>query len=159
MSNEDLAARVQRLEDVEACRALKMRYCEACDAGYQAEAIAVCFTMDAVWDAGMFGRYEGRKQIRDYFAAVSDVIDFAIHQVFNGQVEVRDDTGTGQWYLMQPMVMKQTNRAYWLCAVYHEQYRRVDGQWLIQNLKLEIRAMTPYEKGFAEELIAADLEQ
>ncbi|MBT8447795.1 MAG: nuclear transport factor 2 family protein [Gammaproteobacteria bacterium] len=154
MNLEELAARVQRLEDIEAIRALKMRYCAACDDNYNPDAIAACFSEDAIWDAGMFGRSVGRGEIHAYFAAAPDNISFAIHQVANPTVEVDGDSGTGQWYLLQPMVMRATNKAYWLAALYDEEYRRVDGQWLIHRLKLEIRAMTPYEKGFAVERIA-----
>ena len=154
MSTDDLAMRIQRLEDMEAIRALKLRYCSACDDKYDADAITACFTEDAIWDAGTFGRNEGRAEIHAYFSSVNDVISFAIHQVLNGGVDAQGDSGTGQWYLMQPMVMKETNKAYWLCAVYNEEYKKVDGEWFIHRLKLNIRALTPYDKGFAEELIA-----
>ncbi len=154
MDIEELAARLQRMEDIEAIRSLKMRYCSACDDNYNPEAIAACFTEDAVWDAGMFGICEGRQQIREYFAAAPDNISFAIHQVSNPSIEVDGDSAHGQWYLLQPMVMRATDRAYWLAALYRERYRRVDGQWLIEHLALTIRAMSPYEKGFAIERIA-----
>jgi hypothetical protein len=61
---EDLERRIQILEDIEAIRRLKARYADACDRGYDADTIASPFAEDAVWDAGTFGRYEGREARR-----------------------------------------------------------------------------------------------
>ena len=44
MPDADLEARVRRLEDIEAIKQLKARYCALCDAGYDADGIAPLFT-------------------------------------------------------------------------------------------------------------------
>jgi hypothetical protein len=59
MDLADLERRVRALEDIEAIKQLKYRYADACDRGYDANALADLFTEDAVWDGGLFGRYEG----------------------------------------------------------------------------------------------------
>ena len=64
MDLADLERRVRALEDIEAIKQLKYRYADACDRGYDADALADLFTEDAVWDGGLFGRYEGREAIR-----------------------------------------------------------------------------------------------
>ena len=44
----DLETRLRRLEDIEAIRVLKARYCERCDDGYDVAALMPLFTEDAV---------------------------------------------------------------------------------------------------------------
>jgi len=64
MNVEDLARRLQVLEDIEAIKKLKVRYCAYCDNNYDADGIAALFTEDAVWDGGSLGKCEGREAIR-----------------------------------------------------------------------------------------------
>ena len=72
---EDLAARIRYLEDIEAIKVIKARYCAYCDAGYDPEGIAALFTDDGVWDGGRtFGRREGKVAIRRHFEAASQRI-------------------------------------------------------------------------------------
>ena len=44
MNVEDLARRLQVLEDIEAIKKLKARYCAYCDNQYDADGIAALFT-------------------------------------------------------------------------------------------------------------------
>ena len=153
MNIEELAAKIQRLEDIEAIRYLKHQYCAYCDDNYNPDGIAALFTEDAIWDAGPFGRNEGREAIRDYFKAIPEAISFAIHQVSNSSIEVNGDEASGFWYLWQPMVMKEGNRALWLAAKYEEEYLRKDGAWYIHRCNVIVRMLSPYKAGFAEERI------
>ena len=50
-----LESRIQRLEDIEAIKQLKARYCGLCDDGYPADDLAELFTEDAIWDGGALG--------------------------------------------------------------------------------------------------------
>jgi len=65
----DLQERIRRLEDIEAVKQLKYRYCLACDDDYDA---------DAVWDGGAMERYQGREAIRAFFAGASKLVPFAM---------------------------------------------------------------------------------
>ena len=61
MTAANLEARIRRLEDIEALKQLKARYCDRCDDNYDADGIAQLFTEDAVWDGGQtFGVARGR---------------------------------------------------------------------------------------------------
>ena len=153
MATETVEERLQRIEDIEAIRLLKHRYCAFCDDNYDADGIASLFTENAVWDAGLFGRNEGREAIREYFRGTPDNISFAIHQVSNSAIEVDGDSAEGSWYLWQPMVMRDENRALWLAARYDELYLRQDGNWLIHDCKVQVRMLSPYEKGFGQERV------
>ena len=72
MREEDLAARIQRLEDIEAIRRLKARYCAACDDDHNPDTLVTLFAPDAVWEASGIARAEGHAEIRDFFQGMRD---------------------------------------------------------------------------------------
>jgi len=86
-----LEARVRTLADVEEIKALKARYAAACDDNYDAEAIAVLFTEDAIWDGGNFGKAVGRESIRRFFCRATEIFPFAIHNVMNPRINESTD--------------------------------------------------------------------
>lgn len=146
--NTDLETTVQRLVDIEDIKQLKARYALACDDDYNPDKLAPLFAEDAVWDGSILGYAEGREGIREFFAASSALVPFAVHQVSNPLIEIDGDTATGVWYLWQPMVFQ--GEALWLSAIYNDSYVRQGGQWLYQHLKLNIRMLTPYDEGPAK---------
>lgn len=154
MDLEQLERRLQVMEDIEAIKKLKTKYCAACDNQYDADAIAALFTEDAVWDGGNFGTFEGREAIRTFFQGASKIFPFALHQVMNPLIEVDGDTATGQWYLFQPCTLGEQNQAMWLAAKYQEQYVRSSGEWQFKNLKVNAEFFTPYEEGWAKKQFA-----
>jgi uncharacterized protein (TIGR02246 family) len=157
MDLEALARRVQALEDVEAIKRLKARYAAFCDAGYDADGIAALFAEDAVWDGGLFGRYEGREAIREFFRGVSSQITFALHYMTNPIVEVVDgETATGRWYLFQACTFADGNQAIWGGARYDEEYVKRDGEWLFKRLQLISSFWTPYDAGWVRRPFVQD---
>lgn len=154
MPSETLAARLRRLEDIEALRQLKYRYCLACDDDYDADRLAPLFTEDAVWDGGALGRFEGREAIREFFAGTSKLVSFAIHQVTNPLIEVEGDRASGCWLLWEPIVFAQGERALWMAARYDDRYRRIGGEWLFERVRIDLRMLSPYEEGFARVRVA-----
>jgi ketosteroid isomerase-like protein len=142
--------RLQQLEDIEAITRLKAQYAAACDNNYDADAIAALFAENALWDGGNFGKAEGREKIRAFFRHAPKTFPFAIHNVMNPQIEVDGDRASGQWYLLQPATMAKENRAVWLAATYHDEYVRIDGHWMFQNLHVSARFLTPYDEGWAK---------
>ena len=143
--------KVQWLYDIEQIKQLKHRYCAFCDQQYDPEGIASLFTDDGVWEGGPFGRAETRDGIREFFADVSNQVDFANHYVSNPIIEVEGDSATGRWDLWQPMVMKPEPAALWLVAKYRERYVRAGDGWLFELLELDVKALSPYEQGFAKQ--------
>ena len=151
MNLEDIAQRVQTLEDIEALKKLKARYCAGADERDE-EKFVGCFTEDAVWDGGTFGHYEGKAAIRDFFRTIPEVLSFAIHYVMNPRLEVNGDRASGYWYLLEPCTMvKGGEQAVWGVAKYEEAYVRVDGKWKIQNLILAPECWTPFEQGWVNQ--------
>ncbi len=150
MNPEDLDRRIRVLEDIEAIKRLKRRYCAYCDDNYDADALAELFTEDAVWDGGDRGYNKGREEIRDFFKRAPQRLPFAIHMVMNPIIEVDGDTGTGTWYLFQPCTFADGDRAVWGAARYDEEYVRAGGQWKFQSLTLTSHFWTPFDQGWVK---------
>ena len=147
----DLEARLRRLEDIEAIKQLKARYCAYADDGYDADGMAALYTEDGVWDGGRtFGRAEGREAIRRHFSGAADRISIARHQVMNPIIEVDGDVAHGHWLLFQPCTDARASAA-WLAATYADTYRRVGDTWLVAETHIDIAFFTPYDKGWAEQ--------
>ncbi len=152
----DLEKTVRRLADIEDIKQLKARYAAACDDDYNPDKLAALFAEDAIWDGSILGYAKGRVAIHEFFSASSSLVPFAVHQITTPLIEIDGDTATGQWYLWQPMVFQ--GAALWLSAIYNDEYVRQDGKWLYQNLKLNIRMLTPFEEGPAKtRIIEVDL--
>lgn len=148
------AEKIQWLYDIESIKQLKHQYCAYCDESYDPDGIGGLFLEDGVWDGGPFGRYEGRAAIREFFAGASQLISFANHYVTNPIIAVDGNTATGRWDLWQPMVSEPETIACWLVAKYREQYERVDDRWYFNVLELDVKALSPYDEGFARKRFA-----
>lgn len=150
MGLEDIERRLKILEDIEAIKKLKARYCASCDDHFNPDAIAALFTEDAVWDGGIMGRAEGREKIRRFFTRTPEVMPFAVHMVLNPLIEVEGDAAKGTWYLLQACTHAPENRAVWGSARYDETYVRVGSEWKFKTLKLTSFFWTPFEEGWVK---------
>ena len=153
LDQQQITEKLLWLADIEEIKQLKARYAAACDDNYDADAIAVMFTEDAVWDGGMMGYAKTREGIRRFFENAPNVVEFAVHGIGNPLIEINGDRATGQWYLHQPMTLKEGDACFWFCAVYRDEYVRTEDGWKFQNVKVEARAFTPYEEGFGKQLM------
>ena len=138
MELEELVKRVTRLEDIEAIKRLKARYCEICDhEEYDADAMASLFTEDGTWEAG-FANAEGREAIRELFSGFPNLIARAQHIVANPLIEVDGDRARGVWYLIPAVVKSDGTKSKWpsTTARYHEDYVKQDGERMIQHLRV-----------------------
>ena len=90
---QDLAQRIQRLEDIESIRQLKARYFHACDRK-QIDAIRECFVEGPLLiDYGAIGRFSDREAflaIYQEMACHAYVID--MHHGQNAQIEWQSNT-------------------------------------------------------------------
>lgn len=149
--------RIRWLYDIEQIKQLKHRYCAYCDDNYNPDGLASLFTDDGIWDGGVFGRAETATGIRAFFADVSNQVSFANHYVTNPIIDIDGDEASGRWDLWQPMVMSENSSALWLVAKYREQYVRRNDAWKFRVIEVDVKALTPYEEGFAKQrFIAAD---
>lgn len=163
MTNADLERRLQRLEDIEAIKQLKARYCALCDANYDADGLAELFTEDALWDGGnTFGVAQGREAIRKHFTGASARVTIARHQVMNPIVEIDGDEASGHWLLFQPCTNAGRDEtgavveeAVWLAATYADTYRRETTGWLISSTIIDVAFFTSFDAGWVEQRFLA----
>lgn len=149
----DLAAlerRITRLEDIEAIKQLKARYCEICDAGHDPERIVTVFTDDCVWEGPGIGRAEGHAELRALFERFAAAMSYSHHMVMNPIIEVDGDDARGTWCFFGPFTFRKRNRARWQATRYDEAYRKLDGVWKIRRLTVAGPSMSAdYETGWA----------
>lgn len=151
MDIQALHERLNRLEDIEAIKVLKARYCEICDDNHDPERIISVFSQDAIWEGRGIGRAEGHAEIQQLFRGFQQAISFSQHMVMNPVIEVNGEHATGRWYFFGPFTMRDGNRAVWQAARYNEQYvKDAAGAWKISHLKIAgPRMSADYEKGWA----------
>ena len=146
----DLEARITRLEDLEAIKQLKARYCEICDDDHNPDRITSVFTEDGVWEGKGIGEATGHEEIRALFSRFQKAIRFSQHMTMNPIIEVDGEQARGTWYFFGPFTMEKDNQALWQACRYHEVYRKVDGQWLIERLTIKgPRMAADYREGWA----------
>lgn len=144
-----LADRVQRLEDIEEIRRLKLTYAAFCDESYRPAALADLFTPDGVWDGGdAYGVYRGRDEIAGYWRNCADAIPFAIHLILNHIVDVTElgVAATGTCHLMQPMTLN--GEATWAAVRYDESYVVHDGRWRFVSSRLTTLLLASHATGW-----------
>ena len=146
----DLEKRITRLEDLEAIKQLKARYCEICDDDHDPERITGLFTDNGVWEAKGIGEAKGHEEIRALFQRFQKTIRFSQHMTMNPVIEVNGDQAHGTWYFIGAFTMEKNNQAMWQACRYHEDYRKVAGRWLIERLLVKgPRFAADYQLGWA----------
>ena len=146
---ENLIARLTRLEDIEAIRSLKARYCEICDDNHDPDKIIGIFTEDALWEARGIGRAQGHEELRALFSRFQQQISFSQHMTMNPRISVAGEEANAVWYFFGPFTMRRGDRAMWQAARYHETYRKVAGEWKISSLLVMPPTMSAdYAKGW-----------
>ena len=154
MAAQDLEARIQALEDIEAIRNLKADYGALADDNYQADPIAEMFTEDATWEAVGSPIIEGREAIRDYFKSAGNAITFVVHYNTNSHIEVNGDTAWGRWLSLIPCTLADDGKAHWMAGIDNEEYVRVDGKWKFKSKSSKRVFRTPFDEGWAKKRFA-----
>lgn len=144
-----LEERVTRLEHREEIKELRAEYCYRVDSR-DWEGYADLFTEDAHLDFEPIGTYDGREEVRDFVEnVVGEEHPFLSHMVHNPIIDVDGDTATGRWYFEVPCTFKEGN-AGWIQGVYYEEYARVDGEWLFDEVVADFNYFAAYDDGWAE---------
>lgn len=147
----DLEQRIARLEAIEAVKQLKATYAAVCDDDYDPVGMYPLFTEDAVWDApGVFGRFEGRDAICEFFGGVSEPISWALHYTDAPLIVVDDDLqgAAADWYIFMPATIDDA--PVWLMATYSDRYRNEHGTWKIASVAVTIERFTPFDQGWVK---------
>lgn len=155
MDLAEIERRLTRLEDIEAVKQLKARYCEICDDDHNPDRITSVFAEDGIWESKEFGTGRGHAEIRKLFRGFQELIEFSQHNVMNPIIEVKGNRATGEWYFMGPFRFRAGHQAKWLALQYQDDYVKLDGQWKYQHLRINLRLLAPYEEGWAKQLVSA----
>lgn len=132
----ELEARLQSLEDIEAIKRLKYKYLRCLDTK-QWDEMATTFAPDATtsYSDGELS-FSGRDAIMKFLresamAGPSPMI--GVHQVHHPEIELTSlTTAKGTWALYNYLLQKNGNTGLRICAYYHDEYQKYEGQWLIK---------------------------
>lgn len=147
---DSLEARIRQLEDIEAIRLLKARYCAACDDDHNPDAVAALFVPDGLWEGSNIGVHaRGHAAIRQYIGGVraSGRIRTSAHMVTNPVIVPDGDRATGHWRLLMLYTGNTGDGGteyHRIIGFYDDTYVRVDGRWLFETLRVTVEASGRY---------------
>lgn len=148
---DDLISRVQRLEDLEAIRRLKHKYCGLCDNAFQADDIAALFTEDGVWEAGEpWGNFVGPEAIAEFFRGMPEAVSYSVHALSNEEIDIEGDTATARWRTLIPvsMILEGKNVPHWMFCDYYDEYRKEQGVWKFTRIKADVTRTASHADGW-----------
>ena len=150
-SSRSIEDRLRRLEDIDAIRRLKMAYARLVDTRCDAQELADLFTEDAVMDMGPWGRYEGRAAIRAFFADfLQQSSGVILHYVTNHEIDVQESglEATDRCLIWNPTTVQ--GEALLGTSTQLHRLRKVDGRWIIAEMRVEAHFLTPLVPGWIE---------
>jgi hypothetical protein len=157
-SIENLAARIQRLEDIKAIEHLITRYAKASDKNNDPALMLPLFTEDGALDVGSgYGRFQGHEVLREFFAGTSSIISWSLHYNISPFIELGADgtTANAFWYLWElanmPDATNGGEEAVWIGGSYtSDLLKEGDGQWRFKEIRLKMEIMSPYSEGWVK---------
>jgi bile-acid 7alpha-dehydratase len=133
----ELEARIQSLEDIEAIKRLKYKYLRCLDTK-QWDEMATTFAPNATTDYSdgelkFSGRDTIMKFLRESAMGGPEGL-IGVHQVHHPEIELTSPTtAKGTWALYNYLLHKTGNTGLRICAYYHDEYVKTQGQWLIKS--------------------------
>lgn len=125
--------------DRQAIVRLKHRYCHSIDR-QRYDDVRACFA-----EGGSFGRagddpFVGEAELREFTEEVFDgAYEYSAHIVTNPLISIDGDTATGEWYLFLLFELDDGSTG-WRQGYYTDEYRKVDGEWLIESSVIDFQA-------------------
>ena len=161
MVESEIEARIRRLEDIDAIKTLRAKFCYAMDT-VNWEEVASMFTEDAVAEMGTYGRCEGRDEIAKFARETLPAsLSFVLHMLHNPVIEVDGDKATGEWYFEAPLTYSPpidtlntigplTHRAMWAAGKFEDEYIKIGGEWKFKKFASKMYYETPYDEGWVK---------
>ncbi len=143
--------RLDLLESKAAIEQVMVAYMAAADRkADKGRHIAALFTDDGTWESvgphGNPGWYaQGHDALVTKFDRNVDRMPFAAHFLTNGNVSVSGDEATGAWMYFQACTYRG-DQPLWIAGSYANDFRRVDGQWLLSHLRVHNFFTTPFDQ-------------
>jgi len=132
---KELHKRIIALEDIEAIRKLKAKYCR-CNDMKQWDEIGDCFAEDAILEPAPDIRVEGREEIVKFLEENLDST-IVVHQVHQAEIEITgESTAKAIWgeYAEVTYSEVQSSVAY---GFYNEEYIKEGGCWRIKYERID----------------------
>lgn len=150
-----LLERLDVLESREAIAGLMTSYMAATDApSGKGARVAVLFTEDGRWESvGPHGNpgwaAVGHEALVAKFDRNVDRMPFSAHFVTNPAVQLDGDTARGRFMYFQACTYRG-DQPLWIAGSYDNDFRRVDGRWLLSHMRVHNFFTTPFDKGWVE---------
>jgi ketosteroid isomerase-like protein len=141
-----LAARIQKLEDIEAIRNLRMEYHRCVNEG-DLSVVDQIYTEDAHVEFEGVGKAKGRKEGGALVAHLASGLSFIKQFITNHIVHVNGDEAEGVSYLDARYVFG--GEAVIASCKYVEKYRRTSEGWRISYMNAVTYFTVPFDKGWA----------
>lgn len=143
MDNNTLAQQVQQLQDTQAICELKYRYLNACDEKLP-DQVRDCFAPGPVAiDYGHIGRFDNRDDFVAVFVELGchpHIVD--MHHAQNPIIEFQGpDHARGKVGLRFQSINTRDKTSAQFGGQYQDEYRRIDGQWLITASQFRIHSV------------------
>jgi hypothetical protein len=153
MDINELAKRVQKLEDIEAIKQLKAEYADACDDLYNPKRMRDLFTKDAVWDGEKegFGKYEGLDAVCGFFDGAKNSLLFGVHFFLQPRIKILSETeAEGVFYLWQTSSMAN-GKDIFLAGLEFDKYRKENGKWKMSHMTLKLFYAADIKQGWKDD--------
>ncbi len=154
-----LAARVDALESEKAIEQLMVGYMAATDAvSGKGRKVSVLFTEDGSWESvGPHGNpgwaATGHEALIKKFDRNVERMPFSAHFVTNTAIQLGvdgdPDKATGQFMYFQACTYRG-DQPLWIAGKYNNDFRRVDGTWLISYMRVHNFFTTPFDQGWVK---------
>ena len=101
--------------------------------------IASTFTLDGTWYAPPLGRFTGREAMLAFFTAMLDGWNVFLQAMMSGVIAVDESNparAVGRWFV-QETGQRAEGTLLIISGVYHDEYVRDGGAWLIVNRRYD----------------------
>lgn len=156
-SLEDLAARIQRIDDKEAIEHLLVVYAQGSDKQNDPDIMVPLFTEDAVFDIGSgYGTYVGHQAIRKFLEGAPNIIKWSLHYMISPLIEIAEDGRTAKvfCYLWELANMENPNgqlEPVLIGGTYHNDAMKLpNGEWRFSHVRLRMEIMSPFYQGWVK---------
>jgi uncharacterized protein (TIGR02246 family) len=126
------------IADEHAIRSIVHRYADAASRR-DAASVASTFTVDGEWHAPELGRYKGRDAMVAFFTSMLSGWNFFLQGLMSGVVDINPanpDRAMGRWFV-QETGQRAEGANLSIAGVYHDEYRREGGVWLISHRRYD----------------------
>ncbi len=154
---EELAARLQRLEEREAIIEHGQGFAAAADPNMDIDAFVNLYAEDGVMEIVNWDRYEGREEIAAFLAI--NPFQWMFHCLIPLKIDIADDCQSARtrWYLWEAALVHNSKTGkqdpVWVAGAYDNELVKVNGEWKYALTRLTQQIVTSYEQGWGESRI------